>query len=159
MASLDIKVQGLDEAIAKFGALASIQPAEVCDRIGALLVTQTQMRITSEKRSPTGEAWRPNIAGTSILFRSGNLAGSIHHQVSGSAVTVGSDLVYAAIHNFGGKITAKKGRALKFPLRGRQDQRMRRSVNMPKRQYLGVSPENGKEIEKLVVEYYEERLK
>lgn len=158
-AHLSFTLSGLDEAISKMDALAAIQPADVLDPVGALIVIQTQTRIMSEKASPSGESWKPNLMGTSTLFRSGNLASTLTHQVRGATVSVGSNLVYAAIHNFGGTIKASKKKALRFPGQARQDIRLRRSITMPKREYLGVSPANGQEIEKMVAEHYAEVFK
>jgi len=154
MASIQQTVTGLDEAIAKFGALAEVKPEEVADQIGALVVMQTQARISSEKASPTGEAWKPNMRGTSILFQSGGLNSSIHHLVMGNKTQIGSGLVYARIHNDGGEIRPKKGKALKYPGRAKQDMRVQSVVRIPKRQYLGISPANAQEIEAEIGKHY-----
>ena len=157
-ATLDIAVTGLDQALRTADALASIAAVEIADAIGALGVRQTQRRIASEKTSPAGAAWKKNISGTSILFRSGALAASISHRASAAGASWGSPLIYAAIHNYGGVIKPKTKKALRFPLRGRQDQHIRKSVTMPKREYLGISAENAAEMERMVVDLVKVRL-
>ena len=121
---------------------------EMLDGVGALVASQTQRRIAEEKRGPDGKAWKPwseetarRRSGTqSLLFYEGHLAGSIDHEVAGDEVRVGSGLVYAAIHQFGGKAG-----------RGRQ-------VEIPARPYLGLSDENRDEIEAVVTDWLEEVL-
>ena len=150
-ASLDISVSGLDQAMRTADALASIQMVEIADAIGALGVRQTQRRIVSEKTAPGGSAWKQNLRGGSILFYRGALAGSIAHRATASSASWGSTLVYAAIHNRGGTIKAKNKKALRFPLRGRQDVHIVKSVTIPQRQYLGISSANGTEMEQMVL--------
>ncbi len=101
--------------------------------IGALVESQTRRRIHEEKESPDGKAWTPwgpNWAssrhkGHGLLENEGDLLDSIHFVVTGGDILVGSDLVYAAIHQFGG---AEVGMAI------------------PSREYLGMSDENWGEV-------------
>lgn len=155
---IDIAVAGGDEAIGKLTVLADTPMVEIADALGALGASQTQRRIQSEKTSPAGEAWQPNRRGGSILFLSGELATSVSHRATSSAAMWGSPLVYAAIHNFGGDDRAKKGKALRVPGEGRQDTKLRKSVTMPKRQFLGVSGENATEMEDKIEELYRKKL-
>jgi len=157
--SFDVAIQGLDEAITRLGQVAAIEPTDLADMAGHLVVLQTQERIRSEKTAPDGGAWKPNRAGTSILYASGLLEESIHHQVADNVATIGSSLVYARIHNDGGVITPKKGKALRFPVggkrgrRGGNDQKTRAKVVMPKRTFLGLSPANRQVIETKLAEF------
>lgn len=137
---------GFDDPIRILGALARQDRSDLMEQLAALMVSQTQRRIRSEKTAPDGSAWKANLLGTSILFRSGNLAASIHHNASESGFKIGSNLIYARIHNEGGTIRPKHKKALSFPLRGRQDRHVVGAVRMPKRQYLGVSAENNTEL-------------
>jgi HK97 gp10 family phage protein len=55
------------------------------------------------------------------LIQTGNLSRSIHTEISEATdsqatVDIGTDLVYAAIHEFGGTITAKNGKYLAIPV-------------------------------------------
>lgn len=78
------------------------------------------------------------------------LENSIDYEASGGRVSFGSDVVYASIHNRGGKTKAHKikprrGKALKFA-NAKGDDIMRRGVNhpgsnIPKRQFIGHSKE------------------
>jgi phage gpG-like protein len=112
--------------------------------IGRLVQEQTRRRIEEEKTSPAGAAWKPNIAGTSILYASGALSRSIDYAAAPASVQVGSGLVYARIQNAGGTITPKTARALAFQLGNRLV--MTQSVTLPARTYLGLSADNQEEV-------------
>ncbi|HEY1794915.1 MAG TPA: HK97-gp10 family putative phage morphogenesis protein [Stellaceae bacterium] len=99
-----------------------------------------------------GEALRAaverNLSGAVLQQRSGRLASSIDVSIerTGSAVsaTVGSDVPYAAIHEYGGVIPAheilpKSARALAFPWQGRERFFKRvelPAVQMPERSFM-----------------------
>lgn len=116
------------------------------DAVGAEVGAQVRTRITSEKKAPDGKpwaAWSPAYAKTrhanqSKLQSSGELIDSITHLVAvdGSFVDVGSNLVYAAIQNFGG---AKVGKP-----------------NLPARPYLGFSDDNQDDLRGVIVKWLEE---
>lgn len=145
----------LDSAAAQ-AALARLSPgllAQLADEVGALVEDQTKRRIADEKTAPDGTPWapwspkyasrlkRPNkLTARSLLVGSGDLRDSIQNLVTGTDVAVGSNLNYAAIHQFGGD--ASRGHPA-----------------IPARPYLGLSIENATEIEDLVLDRVEELLK
>jgi phage virion morphogenesis protein len=123
--------------------------------IGEYLVGTTQDRFKTQT-APDGTPWQPLQAwyqrekpqnADKILTLRGHLRNTLHWQVIPDELLVGSSLEYAAIHQFGGEIQAKKGRALS--LRGR----FVTSVTIPARPYLGISPADGQEVEGLVADY------
>lgn len=145
-----IDIQGLDAVVAKLERMSLLDAALVLEDAGALIESQTRRRINDEKTSPDGAAWAPNKAGTSILVKSGHLLASIHYEVGGNEVRVGSGLVYAAIHQFGGTITPKNSSHLVFPgLDGGLV--FAKSVTLPARPYLGLSGENLAELEEVLI--------
>ena len=152
-----IEEKGLLAAARRLNALgrSGLVP-ELLDSAGELIADQTRRRLASEKRSPDGKAWRPNRQGTSILFRAGHLAGSIVSQVHGSEVRVGSNLVYAAIHQFGGRITPRDARALHFRV-GKKEV-FARAVTIPARPWLGLSADNRDDLESVIEDWLEEVL-
>ena len=95
-------------------------PRAVMDGIGSYLVASTLRRFASE-RGPDGKPWlrsaRALAEGRRTLTRSGRLRRSITHVVAsdGHAVEVGSDVAYAAVHQFGGR--AGRGGKVAFPAR------------------------------------------
>lgn len=89
-------------------AIRNTTPA--MEEIGAALVESTRERFDTET-SPADVRWAPNSpvtlarkSGTKILTDSGDLRSSISARLwsAGKGVSVGSDLVYAAMMQFGG---------------------------------------------------------
>ncbi len=91
------------------GQLAALMDdmTPVMDEIGGHLVASTQMRFEDSK-GPGGVAWKPSLralkAKGQTLVESGRLKASITHEAGPKSVTVGTNVAYAAIHQFGGEI-------------------------------------------------------
>lgn len=94
--------------------IGNLQP--VMASIGQRLVTQADLAFRGE-RDPWGNAWQrlsrstlrqrrtgKGTGGAKILRDTGRLAGSISYRASADQVVVGTNVVYAAIHQFGGDI-------------------------------------------------------
>lgn len=126
----------------KVEAMSRADAADLSDSLGALGVRQTQRRIHAEKTSPAGAPWKPNKRGGSILELHGYLVSSMAHTAAPWAATWGSNLVYAAIHNFGGPIKFASGRVM----------------HMPQREYLGLSQANEVEMEDLALVWLRSKL-
>ena len=145
------------EIVSRLQALAELDTAEALDVLGQTGVSQTQQRISVEKTAPDGTAWKPNFSGTSILFLEGELNRSIVHEVeSETEVSWGSNRVYAAIHQLGGKIVPKNKRALQFKRGGKKI--TVRSVTIPARPYLGFSDANKTELVAILNDWMAEKL-
>lgn len=108
-----------DGALARLAAVLS-HPDDIMDRIGRHMVASTHRRFERE-RAPDGTPWlksaRAIVEGGQTLTDTGRLRISIAHTVvdGGRAVEVGSNVVYAAIHQFGGR--AGRGRRAEIPAR------------------------------------------
>ena len=117
--------------------------------IGVGLRDTTQARFASET-DPQGHRWAAlspayaadKPAGLRILSRSGQLQASLTFSADAvaSTVTVGSNKVYAAVHQFGAVIQPKQAKALVFRLGGRLVHAKR--VTIRARPYLGFGPED-----------------
>ncbi len=94
--------------------LADLRPAMA--GIGQTLVTATDLSFRGQK-DPWGKAWTQLKAatlrarrkgkgkgGAKILRDTGRLANSINYRADKTSVRVGTNVVYAAIHQFGGTI-------------------------------------------------------
>ena len=136
---------------AALGTLAGFgrSPGGVLGAIGVKLASNTWMRFR-EGIDPSGRRWadyaplNPLYAshkyGPSILVGAGmrgGLQGSITSAVEGNAVLVGSNKIYAAVHQFGAVIRPKVASRLRFTMGGRAI--TARSVTIPARPYLGLS--------------------
>jgi phage gpG-like protein len=112
--------------------------------LARLIRAQTIDRIRDEKSGPDGTPWLKNRAGTSILYRSSELARSIGYRVRGAQAIVGSGLKYARIHQEGGVIVPKDKKALRFVVAGNPIFAQR--VTIPARPFIGLSAENRAEL-------------
>jgi phage virion morphogenesis protein len=117
-ATLEIDIQPvefmLNELIKK---MQDVTP--VMSEVGEIIVTQAQDAFDDSK-APDGSAWKPSLRGGQTLVNSSRLRRSIHPRVGKNSVEVGTNVVYAAIHQFGGKtaphvIRPKNGKALMWP--------------------------------------------
>jgi phage virion morphogenesis protein len=134
-------------AAAALGRLNDAQLAQLMYEVGALIEDQTKLRIADEKTSPEGAPWAPwsaRYAGTrnaknsrrhSLLVGEGDLRDSIQNFTTGLEAVVGSNLIYAATHQFGDA-----------------------ARNIPARPYLGLSADNRTAIEELVAGRIEDLL-
>jgi len=154
--SFEIDATQVGIAADKLDQLANFERHELLDMLGGLVAEQTKERIATEKTSPDGAPWKANRRGGSTLVLEGNLLGSIDHHVSSSKAEIGSPLIYAAIHHYGGTIKAKSGKKLAFGV-GNQMYFMD-SVDIPARPYLGLSAANLRELENELGDWIEGTL-
>jgi phage virion morphogenesis protein len=142
-----------DTATPRLLALSALERHELVTGLASLVQEQTRRRIRDTKTAPDGTPWKPNRAGTSTLLATGALLRSIDRMVEGDQAIVGTGLVYARIHQRGGKIVPKTKKALRFMAGGKVV--FARSVTIPARPYLGVSVEDGREIEETARDFVE----
>lgn len=114
------------------------------DSIGTGLVNSTIERFNETSKTPDGTPWPPSIAagleGRRTLIKSGNLRDSVTHEPSTNAVEIGSNVLYAAVHQFGKTIRAKTARGLRFRVGDRFV--TKQQVTIPPRPFLGISAED-----------------
>ena len=121
-------LQALQQKLNQLGAVISAT-GPLLASMGAEAESQTRRRITDEKTAPDGTPWDPwsrdyaasRHGGNSLLEGEGDLVDSIGFEVNGGQVEIGTNLVYGAIHQLGGKDV---------------------NIHIPARPYLGVSAEN-----------------
>lgn len=109
--------------------------------IGEYLITATQDRFDLQQ-DPQGNAWTPLSTSTKerkrldkILTESSRLRDSISYQANSTEVRVGTNAIYAAIHQLGGEA-------------GRNH-----AVTIPARPYLGLSTTDLDHITEIVRDY------
>jgi phage virion morphogenesis protein len=118
--TLRVDLQGADAVKDRFNSLVlrlgDLTPA--MDEIGSGLITSTLDRF-EKGRGPDGNAWPPSLRATEdhgqTLILSGRLRASITWKATQREVEVGTNVVYAAIHQLGGK--AGRGRVVSIPAR------------------------------------------
>lgn len=131
-----IKSNGFAAAQRKLLQMGSLDlHSELLENVGALVESQTRQRIQEDKIGPDGQAWaewserygRTRNSGQSLLQSEGDLLDSIQYLVGRDVVEVGSNLIYAATHQYG------------------DDAR-----GIPARPYLGLSDEDERELDELL---------
>jgi len=105
------------------------------------IITESVQRNFEEKVSPEGEKWAPLAAATKarkrhpgeILVELGTLFSSIHPEAHRDHVSIGTNIIYAAVHQFGiGRYAHLKTRRV-MPA-------------IPARPYLGIRDDDWPEI-------------
>lgn len=132
---LDYNLSGLSRLEGRIKRLTNLDRHRLLETMGGVVESQTRRRIETEKESPDGKSWddwSPRYAktrhgGHTLLMNEGDLHDSIQFLVTGGAVEIGSNLIYAAPQQFG------------------LEER-----NIPDRPFLGISADNGAELEHTV---------
>lgn len=157
MTGVAIEVTIEDKALRQaFGRLIDLMgdTTPIMSVIGTALVGSTHQRFITQT-DPDGQAWRSlneEYAKTKrnarILTESGRLRDSINSQASRDEVRVGTNVIYAAIHQFGGTIKPVSASHLMFRIGDHFA--MVDSVTLPARPFLGISAEDETEIAEIV---------
>lgn len=118
----------LNRVAARIGNLTPVMRT-----IGEIVLKQTDSAFEAGK-SPAGRSWkksrRAETKGGQTLIDTARLRNSMTMKASASQVEVGTNVEYAAIHQFGGVIRPKRKKALAF------GGIVRSSVTMPARPFL-----------------------
>jgi phage virion morphogenesis protein len=140
--SIEIKDAGVKEMLARI-ARKGEDITGALQIIGERILRHTGERFTAQ-RDADGKPWKPLKPATlkhkknpMILTESHQLRDSIRYQVSDNVLRVGTNKVYGAIHQLGGK--AGRGR----------------KVNIPARPYLGVGKEDAADIVQVLTDWLE----
>jgi phage virion morphogenesis protein len=117
---------GMDRMIGTAVTKAS-QSKAAMEEIGEMLTSSTVERF-STSTAPDGTKWpvsqRAENEGGKTLVNKGRLRGSIGYEASPDQIVVGSNVVYARIHQLGGE--TGRGHA----------------VTLPERPYIGISEDD-----------------
>ena len=177
MTGARIEIPGEGAALAALAAIVDRldHPYPMYDDIGASLVTSTQRRF-EEGRGPDGSPWpksvRAKMTGGKTLIESARLMNSQTHNASDAGVEVGTNVVYAAIHQLGGVIDQA---ARQHTIYRRYDERTdelsdlfvkkskanyaedvtipARKINMPARPFLGIDENDEREILRIAADH------
>lgn len=108
MLEVTVKFPGLDRFQAALQRVSKFRRTVLLDQLAGLMLTQNRRRLDQEKTSPSGESWAPLSAsyaetkkGGEVLEESDHLLDSLQAQSGSDGVTLGSNLVYAAVHLYG----------------------------------------------------------
>jgi phage gpG-like protein len=142
--------------------MADIKPA--LEVVGSTVVSSVQRNFEEGGRPVK---WKPSKAaqraGRPTLVDQGyrgGLVGSINYQVEGHRVLVGTNKIYAAIHQLGGRIGARvilpvKGKALSWPGARHPVKKVNwPGATIPARPFLVVQDEDWKKINERISELF-----
>lgn len=138
-------------------AAASTDKTELMDEIGRALVSSAVERIGTTNVSPDGVAWDPSHRaqrdGGKTLHDSGLLMRSINAWAAPDHVVVGTNVVYAGVHQLGAA-TGSLGLWSGTDKNGRDIEVKSPWGDIPARPYLGISDEDQATILELVLGRY-----
>lgn len=162
---ISIRTQGdFSKLKNELGGFSAVDYMEINEVIGEILIEGTDQRFKTGK-SPEGKKWKTSIRasreGGKTLIKDSDLRGSITKKVTPEGVAIGTNKVYARIHQKGGTYTirAKTSKGLRFKYNGKWVTKKQVTVTMPKRPYLGISEEELLEINALLKTVIGEHVK
>lgn len=150
--SIAVDLGGLPQAGHLVSRLGSVDTEPLMTDIGAALESSTRERIEETKTSPDGQHWPPNRAGTSTLLATGrHLRDSTAFIASAAVTEVGASWEFAHVHQDGATIVASKAKKLSFMVGNRRI--MTDRVTIPPRPFVGLSADDGREVERLATDF------
>jgi phage virion morphogenesis protein len=159
MTGLALQIRLDDSALTRALAAAAETATDtrpLMQQVGAAVLTSTQMRFEREA-GPNGNPWPPSLrarlGGGKTLRDSNRLYQSLTFNAQADQVEVGTNAIYAAIHQTGGTIRAKNKKALKFKVGGAWISK--ESVTIPPRPFLGIDDDDRAEIEAIAGDWLE----
>jgi len=151
--ALQFDTRSIDRLADNFAAIAAEvdDTTPLMDEIGSYLEFSIARRFELE-RGPDGIPWPATRRGTSILKGSPpRLASSMTRRAERERVSVGTNVIYARIHQQGGTIKPKRGRFLRFTVGGQTF--FVKSVTIPARPFLGIDQADREAIGEVVEDY------
>ncbi|WP_410499697.1 phage virion morphogenesis protein [Chitinibacter sp. S2-10] len=138
-------------------ARAAASPAPLMRNIADIMLDAVEENFAQEGRPRWQGLKPPGRSGGKILQNSGRLAAGITPSSDANSAKVGTNVKYAAIHQFGGQtrphlIVARNAKALKFGNRYAKSVKHPGS-KIPARPFLVLQPDDEAEIEFTVSEY------
>lgn len=164
--SLRIVIGRLAETAARLTRLSKglEERLELHEALGLELREATDRRFRRGV-DPDGRPWpkslRAYMQGGQTLRDTGLLQSSVTFMADRRGLdfgVIGSNLKYARIHQYGGVIRPKKGRALTFTLADGSYVQVKKVV-IPARPYIGVSTEDEADLVALTIEYMQRLMK
>lgn len=133
----------------------------IMSQIGNVIKNRIELSFEKQK-SPFGEKWKQSYrakkSGGITLTSSARLRHSFSVKADSSSVTVGTNIIYARIHQFGGTIQPKNKKALRFKIGSQWASKQ--SVTLPARPFMPIDA-NGQLESKtrdVIIAYLERKL-
>ena len=143
----------------KLRRLSNMDFAGINEQLAEGVKTSTRLRFKSST-DPEGKPWQSTARGGKILVLTARLRNSIRARADASGFAVGTNVVYAARHQFGDKrpvtIKAKSKRGLRFKVGGQWVTKRSVRVKMPARPFLGINKSDLEEIKRTLEQAVQE---
>jgi phage gpG-like protein len=162
MSGIRVVLKHDDQAFAQLHAMgARLDDARpMYDEIGAYLDFATSLRFETgidPEGNPWPKSWRAINEGGKTLVDSARLKQSLTHNAWATGVEHGTNVEYAASHQFGATIKAKTSKGLHFKYKkagGNQDSwATKQQVTLPRRAFIGIDDEDMNEIMHIAERY------
>nr|WP_325235051.1 phage virion morphogenesis protein [uncultured Oscillibacter sp.] len=159
----DIRLEGDTRALLrKLQSISELDRRDISADLAEVVGSSTIERFR-HGRAPDGQKWKPSqralLEGGKTLIKTAQLRNSIHAKADASGFAVGTNVAYAATHQFGepGRtIRARNKKALRFQAGGRWISKKQVRVTIPARPFLGLSEEDEREIRETLEDFFEE---
>lgn len=171
---LDLSTEALAAALAKMAA-ADTDALPVMQQIGSFMETETLLRFEREA-GPDGRKWpqslRAKHSGGQTLTDTARLRQSIVSEATPTSAAVGTNLVYAAIHQLGGTISRQARQqtiyhhydkrsgelSRRFVKKGKSNfardvQVKAHEIKIPARPFLGINEQSEAGITEILTDY------
>lgn len=164
MSSVSIRVDvdsDAEQLIRRLERIRGIDKAGVMNAVAEGLRTSTQERFRTET-APDGSRWKPSVRAVeknrTTLTESAELKTHIYAKADASGAAIGTNIEYAATHQFGAErtIRARNGKYLKFMIGDRWVYTPSVRISIPARPFLGISRTDEEEIRELIEDTFEE---
>jgi phage virion morphogenesis protein len=140
----DSQVQAMLQRLIAFGE----RPRKAMEDIATYGESSTRQRF-ADQLGPDGAAWLPSQRvmerGGKTLIKDRHLLDSIVSSAGDNGAEWGSNLIYAAIHQFGGDIVPKSAGSLFFRLPDGSSRKVKK-VTISPRPYLGINDQDEENI-------------
>ena len=124
-------VIGLEQFTDRLEELSKLNPKDYLGDIGEALKGNIADRF-KDAVDPQGKPWIPSRDNPNTLVKSDRLVKSINDHIAGGILEVGTNVEYAAIHNFGGNET------------------LDHNQTMPQRQFIGLGKQDEIDIRDII---------
>lgn len=110
-------------------------------------------------KGPDGKKWKTSIRasaeGGKTLVQSARLRNSIRRKADAGGFAVGTNVIYAATHQYGARrvIRARKAKLLRFQVDGHWAAAKKVLIHIPARPFLGLSDEDMDEIRETMEDF------
>ncbi|WP_334128277.1 phage virion morphogenesis protein [Sneathiella sp.] len=155
VATIEFRPAAADKIAAAFREIGRADTTPLMQEIGEELRTSVDFRFENEE-DPDGNAWLPISRDGPILQKSARLRRSITYKATRRKVRVGTNVIYAGVHQYGAVIKPKSAARLAFKIGDRMI--FAKQVTIPARPYLGFSQDDFEAIREIAMDFLRRRL-